>query len=129
MEETLDRLIDIVQSTAPELFRIAKQQVMAEIVMNIVSLVIALALIITAVILVVTRIRKYSKPVEKHHYDSNDVYYEKQEWTDTDSVIAVVSTMAGVVASIIFLAVLSNTIIIAMAPEYRAIQILVNLIK
>ncbi|MFA5152734.1 MAG: hypothetical protein WC554_09260 [Clostridia bacterium] len=112
MGNLIQQLVDLVQKTAPELWRIALLQVKGDVIETLVWALVSLAVGIGLFIL--------SKYLFKSWY---------KEFRDNDSPGAIMCIVFGVVAALVFVGVLVGAIKMIVNPEYYAIQSLMYLIQ
>jgi len=115
MEELIVRLIDLVENTAPELWRIGLRQVLAVSIQSAIGIV--FSVIIAYVCIRIAIWGKKNMP---------DDYAEDEMWQVFAMVFGLV---VGVVAIVIAITTMINLISYVINPEYYAIQYLLNLAR
>jgi len=112
--EALDRLTKLVQTTAPELWRIARTQVYAEVAARGVGVLVAAAISII-LFYFANYLRKQSK--DAHPIDREG--YEAGRW---------ILTVIGIVAGLSAMMLVSDIAKMLINPDYYAIQIIIDLV-
>ncbi len=117
MDNLIQKLIELVEKTSPELWRIATKQVYASIIADTILSVIMLLLMVGLMVL----IKKLKKG-----YDGADTY------SDEEFPYVIGLIVSGIALIILPIIVVANIYIIAMKlanPEFYAIEILLGLVK
>jgi hypothetical protein len=133
MEQIINRLIELMQQTAPQLWEIARQQVHTQVVLIWLWLGVGLVLLVGTIatdILVFRAYRKHNVPREEI-LSGGRVYQNTDHYWDEDYKIPLVvfSIAIGISAFIICLVSLNDLIVRILNPDYYAIQALFNLTK
>ena len=117
MDTLIIELIELVKQTAPELWRIAMQQVLARTVQCAAGLLFGLlVLLVTYILIKKTRERQISK---ENRYDDDG-------WT---MVSFLINGFVAMCAVFYVAAAIDNLIGLLISPEYYAIQALIKLVK
>ena len=115
MDEALNRLIDLMESTAPEVWMAAMKQVQAMIIQHACFASVSAIMLVASFVVFAYAIRRYSK-----------VGLADQE---DYALTAAVSCVAGIGSLIIMAYTLSKLAGLLIAPEYQAIQALIDLVQ
>jgi len=111
-KDLLEELIDVVQQTAPELWRIANRQVYGDIARNCLWIIVCIIVIYVGI-----RLLKHGYKLKEDDYSCDWEYAVMCGWI-----------MLGV-SPIVLVSLLDSVIGKLINPEYYAIQVLMNLIK
>jgi hypothetical protein len=133
VEQIINRLIELMQQTAPQLWEIARQQVHTQVVLGWLWFSIGLVLLvgtIATVILVFRAYRKHNVPRKALYSDGREYLSDQHYWNEDHKVpLFVFSTFIIVITVIMCLASINDIIARTLSPDYYAIQVLLNLTK
>lgn len=130
MEELLNRLINIVTETAPELWEIAMRQTTVNLIYSIFIFTIGLGFILYYIYLTGKINRDRQKRIDIQESNTNKTYYSvDKDYTESEVGFLIAF---GFISFLSFLGIIisvQNIVATTVNPEFIAIQILLSLIK
>ena len=125
MDEAIQKLIEVVEKTAPELWRIGIQQAVNKGIWEIVIFLVFLVVGVSAIFVLVGA---YRAKIEIQKENSDLSYYQRKSEENADGWIAV-STFFMVICFPAAIYFLRSGVMLLMNPEYYAIDLLLDLVS
>jgi hypothetical protein len=133
VEQIINRLIELMQQTAPQLWEIARQQVHTQVVLGWLWLGVGLVLLVGTIAtdtLVFRAYRKHNVPRKALYSDGQEYLSEGHYWDENNKTpLLAFSAFITVIAVVMCFANINDIIARTLSPDYYAIQVLLNLIK